>query len=154
GYGNGYWGQPMPDVFRLALSGTDAVVHSNSTMLYGTLDNDNMYMYMGGLASAIRSLDGTTPELMITDTRDRGRPARPSADQCIGREFRSRYVNPNWIRGMRQKAYAGAGAMRESVAYLWGWVATATDAVDAAMWPQTYETYVEDKAGLGMKEYF
>jgi cobaltochelatase CobN len=154
GYGNGYWGQPMPDVFRLALSGTDTVIHSNSTMLYGTLDNDDMYMYMGGLASAIRSLDGTTPELMITDTRDPGKPAMASLDQFIGREFRSRYVNPNWIRGMQQEGYAGAGAMREFVEYLWGWDATATDAVDDAMWQQTYKTYVEDKAGLGMKEYF
>src|SRR5690606_35079941 len=51
-YGNGYWGQPMPDVFKLNLSGTEKVVHSNSTMLYGTLDNDDMFMYMGGLSSA------------------------------------------------------------------------------------------------------
>jgi cobaltochelatase CobN len=154
GYGNGYWGQPMPDVFRLALSGTDTVVHSNSTMLYGTLDNDDMFMYMGGLASAIRSLDGKTPELLITDTRDPGKSAMASLDQFIGREFRSRYVNPNWIRGMQQEGYAGAGAMREFVEYLWGWDATATDVVDDAMWQETYETYVVDKAGLGMKDYF
>ncbi|HWK42316.1 MAG TPA: cobaltochelatase subunit CobN [Croceibacterium sp.] len=154
GYGNGYWGQPMPDVFKMALSGTDTVVHSNSTMLYGTLDNDDMFMYMGGLASAIRSLDGETPELVITDTRDPGQPAMTSLDQFIGREFRSRYVNPTWIRGMQKEGYAGAGAMREFVEYLWGWDATATEVVDDAMWQETYETYVEDKSQLGMKQYF
>ena len=154
GYGNGYWGQPMPDVFRLALAGTDTVVHSNSTMLYGALDNDDMYMYMGGLASAIRSIDGKTPEMMVTDTRDPGKPGMASLNQFVGREFRSRYVNPNWIRGMQKEGYAGAGAIREFVEYLWGWDATATDAVDDAMWQETYETYVEDKSNLGMKEYF
>lgn len=154
GYGNGYWGQPMPDVFRMALSGTEKVVHSNSTMLYGTLDNDDMFMYMGGLASAIRSLDGKTPELLITDTRDPGKPAMTGLDKFLGREFRSRYVNPTWIKGMQKEGYAGAGAMREFVEYLWGWDATATEVVDDAMWKETFDTYVEDKQQLGMKRFF
>lgn len=154
GYGNGYWGQPMPDVFQMALSGTDTVVHSNSTMLYGTLDNDDMFMYMGGLAAAIRGIDGKTPELLITDTRDPGKPAMIGADKFIAREFRSRYVNPAWIKGMQKEGYAGAGAMREFIEYLWGWDATTPELVDDAMWQETFETYVEDKKNLGMKDYF
>jgi cobaltochelatase CobN len=63
-------------------------------------------------------------------------------------------VNPTWIKGMQAEGYAGAGAMREFVEYLWGWDATATEVVDDAMWQETYETYVEDKQHLGMKEYF
>ncbi len=51
GYGNGFWGEPMEDVFRMALSGTEKVVHSSSTMLYGALDNDDFFMYAGGLAA-------------------------------------------------------------------------------------------------------
>jgi len=154
GYGNGYWGQAMPDVFRMAISGTDTVVHSNSTALYGALDNDDMFMYMGGLASAIRSVDGKTPETLIADSRDPGKPAMRTLDEFIGREFRSRYVNPTWIKGMQKEGYAGAGAMREFIEYLWGWDATVTTAVDDKMWQQTYETYVEDKQKLGMKEFF
>ncbi|RIV85496.1 cobaltochelatase subunit CobN [Aurantiacibacter xanthus] len=153
-YGNGYWGQPMPDVFALNLSGTEKVVHSNSTMLYGTLDNDDMYMYMGGLSSAIRSIDGADPELVITDTRDPGNPAMIGLEQFIGREFRSRYVNPKWIEGMQAEGYAGAGAMREFVEYLWGWEATTTEIIDDSMWNQTYETYVLDRQNLGMKQWF
>ena len=41
------------------LSGTEKIVHSSSTMLYGALDNDDMFMYAGGLATAIRNVDGT-----------------------------------------------------------------------------------------------
>ena len=76
GYGNGFWGESMEDVFRLALSGTEKIVHSSSTMLYGALDNDDMFMYMGGLATAIRNIDGTAtgPEMVVTNTRDPGRP--------------------------------------------------------------------------------
>jgi len=154
GYGNGFWGEPMEDVFRLALSGTERVVHSSSTMLYGALDNDDFYMYMGGLATAIRSIDGESPELVVTNTRDPGNPEMTSIDKFLGTEFRSRYVNPTWIEGMQREGYAGAGEMRAFVEYLWGWDATVPESVDDAMWQESFEVYVEDKHDLDMKAFF
>ncbi len=123
-------------------------------MLYGALDNDDMFMYMGGLAAAIRSIDGKSLELVVTNTRDPGKPEMTSIDKFIGTEFRSRYVNPTWINGMKKEGYAGAGAMREFVEYLWGWNATVPETVDGAMWKETFDTYVEDTKKLGMKEFF
>ncbi|HEY3517621.1 MAG TPA: cobaltochelatase subunit CobN, partial [Gammaproteobacteria bacterium] len=154
GFGNGFWGEPMEDVFRLALSGTEKVVHSSSTMLYGALDNDDFYMYMGGLASAVRNLDGQSPELVVTNTRDPGNAKMSSIDEFIGSEFRSRYVNPTWIEGMKKEGYAGAGAMRELVEYLWGWDATVSETVDDAMWQETFDVYVQDKHNLDLKRFF
>ncbi|MFT3722223.1 MAG: cobaltochelatase subunit CobN [Hyphomonadaceae bacterium] len=154
GYGNGFWGESMEDAFRLTLSDVDTVVHSSSTALYGALDNDDMFMYMGGLSNAIRSISGSTPETLVTNTRDPGKPEMTSLDKFVGQEFRSRYVNPTWIKGMQKEGYAGAGAMREFVEYLWGWDATVDTVVDDAMWQATYETYIEDKQNLGMKQFF
>lgn len=154
GYGNGFRGEPMEDVFRLALSGVEKVVHSSSTTLYGALDNDDMFMYMGGLGAAVRRLDGATPEMLLTDTRDPGKPAMTSLDRFIGQEFRSRYVNPVWIGGMQKEGYAGAGEMRAFVEYLWGWDATVPTAVDDAMWQETFEVYVRDKLDLGLHDWF
>jgi cobaltochelatase CobN len=156
GYGNGFWGESMEDVFRLALSGTEKIVHSSSTMLYGALDNDDMFMYMGGLATAIRNIDGTEtgPEMLITNTRDPGRPEMTSIDKFIGSEFRSRYINPTWIEGMQKEGYAGAGEMRAFVEYLWGWDATATETVNDAMWQETFDVYVQDKHGMDMAAFF
>ncbi|MDP7338184.1 MAG: cobaltochelatase subunit CobN [Vicinamibacterales bacterium] len=154
GFGNGFWGEPMEDVFRMALSGTEKVVHSSSTTLYGALDNDDFFMYMGGLAAAVRNIDGETPELVVTNTRDPGRPEMTPIDQFIGAEFRSRYVSPTWIEGMQREGYAGAGEMSAFVEYLWGWDATVTDVVDDAMWQESFAVYVEDKHDLGMDEFF
>ena len=154
GYGNGFWGEPMEDVFRMALSGTEKVVHSSSTMLYGALDNDDFFMYAGGLAAAVRSIDGESPELVVTNTRDPGNPEMTSIDKFIGTEFRSRYVNPTWIEGMQREGYAGAGEMRAFVEYLWGWDATVTDVVDDAMWQESFEVYVEDKHDLELDQFF
>jgi len=154
GYGNGFWGESMEDVFRMALSGTEKIVHSSSTTLYGALDNDDMFMYVGGLATAVRSLDGKSPEMVVTNTRDPGHPEMTTIDKFIGTEFRSRYVNPTWIEGMKKEGYAGAGAMREFVEYLWGWDATAPEVIDDAKWKETFDVYVEDKHKLGMQEFF
>jgi cobaltochelatase CobN len=154
GYGNGFWGEAMPDVFRLALSGTNKVVHSSSTALYGALDNDDMFMYVGGLATAIRRIDGKSPEIVVANTRDPGHPEMTSMEKFIGTEFRSRYVNPTWIEGMKKEGYAGAGAMREFVEYLWGWNATVPELIDAGMWQETFDVYVKDKRHLGMKAFF
>ncbi|WP_461344143.1 cobaltochelatase subunit CobN, partial [Brevundimonas sp. GN22] len=155
-FGAGFWGEAMPEVFSMALAGTQAVIHSSSTTLYGALDNDDMYMYMGGLSVAIRSVTegGQGPDLYITNTRDPDRPAMSDIHSFIGTEFRSRYVNPQWIRGMQSEGYAGAGAIREFVEYMWGWEATVSDTVDDAMWKETFQTYVQDKHDLGMKAYF
>ena len=154
GYGNGFWGEPMEDVFRLALSGTEKVVHSSSTMLYGALDNDDFFMYMGGLAAAVRSIDGESPEMVVTNTRDPGQPEMTGIDKFLGAELRTRYVNPTWIEGMQREGYAGAGEMRAFVEYLWGWDATVPETVDDAMWQESFAVYVEDRHDLDLKAFF
>ena len=154
GYGNGFWGEPMEDVFRLALSGTEKVVHSSSTMLYGALDNDDFFMYAGGLAAAVRNIDGESPQMVVTNTRDPGRPEMTGIDKFLGAEFRTRYVNPVWIEGMQREGYAGAGEMRAFVEYLWGWDATVPETVDDAMWNESFAVYVEDKHDLDLKAFF
>ena len=154
GYGNGFWGEPMEDVFRLALSGTDKVVHSSSSMLYGALDNDDFFMYVGGLAAAVRSIDGESPRMVVTNTRDPGQPEMTGIDKFLGAEFRTRYVNPTWIEGMQREGYAGAGEMRAFVEYLWGWDATVPETVDDAMWNESFAVYVEDRHDLDLKAFF
>jgi cobaltochelatase CobN len=111
-------------------------------------------MYMGGLATAVRNLDGKTPEMVVTNTRDPGRPEMTSIEKFIGSEFRSRYVNPTWIAGMKKEGYAGAGEMRQFVEYLWGWDATAPEVIDDAKWQETFSVYVQDKYSLGMQQFF
>ncbi|MEM7100493.1 MAG: cobaltochelatase subunit CobN [Pseudomonadota bacterium] len=154
GYGNGFWGEPMEDVFRLTLSGTDKVVHSSSTMLYGGLDNDDFYMYAGGLANAVKTLDGQAPSLVVTNTRNPSSPRMTGIDEFLGTEMRTRYFNPNWIQGMQSEGYAGAGEMRAFVEYLWGWDATVTDTVEDRDWNEVFSTYVQDRHGLELRSFF
>ncbi|MBU6392186.1 MAG: cobaltochelatase subunit CobN [Planctomycetes bacterium] len=154
GYGNGLWGEPMEEVYKMVLSGTKMVVHSRSTNVYGTLDNDDFFMYAGGLAAAIRELDGKSPGVVVTNVMNPAMPEMTPIDRMMGMELRSRYWNPQWIDGMKKEGFEGANKISEFVENMWGWQVTVPETIDAARWEQTFEVYVEDKYGMDLKEFF
>ncbi len=154
GYGHGFWGEPMGEVYRMTLKGTSTVVHSRSTAIYGTLDNDDFFMYAGGLTRAIQELDGKSPDLQVMNLMDPSKPRMDSIDRVMGIEMKSRYLNPKWIAGMKAEGYEGAARMGDFVENLWGWQVVKRDVVDEAKWREVYEVYVKDKYNLDMKKFF
>ena len=148
------WGRDAKAAFKAQLSQVDVAVHSRSSNVYGLLDNDDMFQYLGGLSMAVRKESGASPETLITDQRSPGQVTVEDMGKTLGREMRARYLNPKWIQGMKAEDYAGAKAMADFVEYLWGWDMTTPEKVDEAKWDQTYEVYVKDKYGLELKEFF
>ena len=74
--------------------------------------------------------------------------------KAIGKALRTRYLNPEWIEGMKKEGYAGAREMDKFVEHLWGFQVTTPFAVDKTQWEQIHEVYIEDKYGLDLKEFF
>ena len=163
-FGQGNWGgdngteEINPDlrreVFKQALSGSKIALHSRSSNLFATLDNDDFFQYLGGTAMAIRSVDGKTPEVMVTDLSNPRRPAHATLEKYMGQELQSRYLNPRWADSMLREGYAGARFINRTVDYLWAWQVTVPEVVDAGKWQRMYETYVEDRHGLHVRERF
>ncbi len=165
-YGQGFWGDDpagaLPenardlavDIFRRALSGTEAVIHSRSTNVYGALDNDDFFQYLGGMAMAVRGVDGSTPDVMITNLTDPGAMHQETLDQFIGREMQARYLNPKWIEEMLDEGYAGARMVGQVVDNLWGWQVTTPEAIDAQRWEDWFDTYVADQYDLDIRARF
>ncbi|MGE0087389.1 MAG: cobaltochelatase subunit CobN [Desulfococcaceae bacterium] len=154
GYSSEIWGQSLTPTYRQHLKTTDATIHTISSNLYGTMDNDDMFQYLGGLSMAVRKESGKNPEVFISMQQTLGEGHVEPLAATLGREMRTRYLNPEWIKGMKRENYAGAREMSEFMENMWGWQVTAPDAVDKAKWEQTFEVYVEDKHGLEMKEFF
>jgi cobaltochelatase CobN len=153
-FGQNKWGVRAKAVLKEQLSQVDVTVHSRSSNVYGLLDNDDMFQYLGGLSMAVRKESGKTPETLITQQQKKGRVQVEDMGKTLGREMRSRYLNPKWIQGMKAEDYAGAKAMSDYVEYLWGWNLTTPEKVDEAKWQQTYEVYVKDKYHLDMEQFF
>lgn len=165
-YGQGFWGSSPKEngfkngedlgqlLLKTALSGSKMVIHSRSTNTFATLDNDDFFQYLGGTAMAIRSLDGKTPEVFVTEMSNPLQPKQESIEKVMGMEMRTRYLNPYWIKAMLKEGYEGARFIDKVVEHLWGWQVTVPEAVDSAKWNEMYETYVLDRNGLGIKNIF
>jgi cobaltochelatase CobN len=118
------------------------------------MDNDDMFQYLGGLSMAVRKESGKDPDVFISQQKTIGQGHIESAATTIGKELRSRYLNPKWITGMKAEKYAGGREMEKFVEYMWGWQVTVPKAIDRAKWEQTYQVYVEDKYDMELKEFF
>lgn len=166
-FGQGFWGDTPAgqlggadddivagDAFQFALKDVKAVLHSRASNLYGTLDNDDVFQFLGGAALAVRQAGGKTPETLLVNMGDPAKARTESLDQFMGREMQARYLNPKWINAMLREGYSGARAVMQVTQNLWGWQVTVPDAVDAAKWQAMFETYVQDRHQLGIREKF
>ncbi|MBE9546804.1 MAG: cobaltochelatase subunit CobN [Proteobacteria bacterium] len=153
-FGQGKWGEDAKEIFKENLKGVDVVTHSISSNIYGTMDNDDVFQFLGGLSLAVKKESGKTPDTLITMQRIPDRVVVEDIAKTIGRELRTRYLNPEWIEGMKKEKYAGAREMEKFVEYMWGWQVTVPYTIDKTKWEQTYEVYVEDKYGMELKKFF
>ncbi len=160
-FGRGMWGESANDapglavnLFKGALKGAQAAVHSRSSNVFAVLDGDDFYQYLGGTAMAIRAVNGVTPEVHVTNMADPRKPRNEPLETYMGRELRSRYLNPKWIDAMMREGYAGAKFVNQVVEHMWGWQVTVPEAVDGAKWQEMYETWVADRHNLGIRQKF
>ena len=162
-YGQGFWGDTGEasgvagvgrDLLKNALSGTRMTVHARSSHVYQVLDGDDPFASFGGVSLAVRAVDGTTPEVMISNIADPARAGQETLERFMGREMRSRYLNPEWIKAMQEEGYAGAKMINQVVGNMWGWQVTVPEAIDGAKWNEMYETYVNDRYDLDMEQFF
>ncbi len=153
-YGENIWGKRAKELFRENLSLVDTAIQSISSNIYATMDNDDMFQYLGGLSMAVKKESGEVPDTLIAHQKESGSLRVESSSETIGRELRSRYLNPKWINGMKKEEYAGAREMSKFVEYMWGWQVTTPNAINKKAWEETFNVYIKDKYKLGLKKFF
>jgi cobaltochelatase CobN len=147
------WGRSVPKLLQNQLRGNEAILHSRSSNLYGAVDNDDVYQWMGGLRVASEAA-GAKPELLMNNMRRGGREKLEDARGFIATELNARNWNPRWIAEMQKEGYSGAREMMKAVEYLYGWQATAAETISPTVWKKMYDVYVADEYKLGMREFF
>lgn len=154
-YGGKDWGQAADGegLFGEQLRSTEGVVLPRSSNVYGALNTDHVFEYMGGLSTAIRAVGGQAPELYLSDLTG-ARPRTVTAARYVAAELRSRYLNPQWIEAMQAEGYAGTLQVLDVTNNLFGWQASAPGVVRDDQWQALHETYVTDARGLGTREWF
>jgi cobaltochelatase CobN len=153
-YSKNYWGDTNPLVFLRALSNSDTIVASRNTNQYGVLDNDDFFDYWGGLSMTVEKISGKAPNFNVLMYANRNNAYISSLEEVMYQEIASRYDNPEWIKGMMQEGYSGARYMSNKfVTNLYGWQVTRPSAVTDDLWNRVYDTYYNDKYGLGVNEW-
>ena len=77
-----------------------------------------------------------------------------SASGFLSDELRTRYQNPQWIKGMQKEGYAGTVQILKIVNNLFGWQVMDSNMVRDDQWQSMHETYVMDKRDLKLNEWF
>ncbi|MBK0010800.1 cobaltochelatase subunit CobN [Stenotrophomonas sp. S41] len=141
------------NLFAEQLRGVQAAVLSRSSNVNGLLSTDHPFEYLGGLALAVRHLDGTTPSLFISDLRQAS-PKTTTATRFLADELRAGVLNPAWISAMKQEGYAGTLEVLKTTDNLLGWQVTAPGTVREEQWQAMHDTYVRDIRGQGVSDWF
>ncbi len=142
------------DLYAENLRGTKAAVFSRSSNLHGILSIDHPFEYLGGIGLAVRHLDGTTPEMYISDLRNTRDFRNDSVAEFINKELRTRYYHPRWVAEMMAEGYSGATEILDVVNNFWGWNVMDRNSVRPDQWQELYAIYVEDKLELGVDDWF
>ena len=154
GYSKDQWGVASAAVLKRNMESIDAVQFSRSSNLYGSLDNDDTYQYIGGLRTAVEAASGKSPDILMHNLR-RGEAGRMATlREWLAVEMGSRQFNPKWIREMSKSGYAGARQIGKEIEHLYGFQKTTPDHLDPKTWQTVMDVYVKDKHGLGLEKFF
>ena len=153
--GDGLAGKGAPlNLYAEQLRGTEGAVLSRSSNLYGMLTTDDPFQYLGGIALAVRHLDGKAPALYISNLRGGGSGRVDDAAQFLAKELATRQFHPGYIKGLMAEGYAGTLQVLDATNNFWGWTAVAREIVRDDQWQEMVDVYVRDKHQLGLREWF
>jgi cobaltochelatase CobN len=150
-YGENISGEPQQELFTQRLSSVGNTYLGRSSNLYGLLDNNDTFDYLGGLSLAVETVKGEVPENFILKHEDNTNVSIEPLSVALLSELRGRFLNPQWLEPLMDEGYAGARTMgSEFFEYLWGWQVTNPDVVKSWVWDEVKSVYIDDRHGIGL----
>ncbi|MEM1052258.1 MAG: cobaltochelatase subunit CobN [Pseudomonadota bacterium] len=154
-YGVSVEGEAQQAVFVDRLGRVNDSYLGRASNLYGLVDNNDAFDYLGGLNLAVESVRGQAAKGYVVDVSDPENPETTPLASAIVHELRGRQLNPNWIRSLMPHGYAGARTMNAAFfENLWGWEATDPDLFPDNIWEDAKDTYIDDRYNLGLERFF
>ncbi|GAB4523112.1 MAG: hypothetical protein Tsb0014_00340 [Pleurocapsa sp.] len=137
-------GHSAPESFAQRLQQLQVVLHNQDNREHDLLDSDDYYQFQGGMTAAVRSLTGKNPQVYFGDNSLPANPKVRKLSEEIARVYRSRVINPKWIKGVMRHGYKGAFEMAATVDYLFAYDAT-TKCVADYMYEGVAQAYLLDE---------
>jgi len=153
-YGSGLQGESQPDLFKQQLAGVSQTFLGRASNLYGLIDNNDAFDYLGGFNLAVEMVSGEQPGSAVINQSNNDNLRIDNLPQALLGELRARYLNPQWIKPLMNEGYAGARTMgSEFIEYLWGWQVTSPEIIADQVWEEVKAVYIDDSLQLGLDEF-
>jgi len=136
-------GVEAASTFVERLKEVSIAVKNQDTREHDLFDSDDYFQEHGGMIACVRALTGKNPVAYFGDSADPEAPKVRTLAEEAARVFRSRVVNPKWIRSVMRHGYKGAFEMAATIDYLFGYDATA-QVVQDWMYEGVTQAYLAD----------
>ncbi|MFT6450146.1 MAG: cobaltochelatase CobN [Oleispira sp.] len=147
-------GAGAQDLFKAQLNNVGNTYLGRASNLYGLIDNNDAFDYLGGLNLAIETVTGKQPDsFVISHANSQNLKMDPLEVALLG-ELRGRFLNRQWIEPLMNEGYAGARTMgSEFIEYLWGWQVTSPEIIKSWVWEEVKSVYIDDSLNVGLDEF-
>ncbi|MDP2522432.1 cobaltochelatase subunit CobN [Neptunomonas phycophila] len=144
-YGRNLQGKAKQSLFKQRLQTVGQTYLGRASNLYGLIDNNDAFDYLGGLNLAVETFSGQIPKGFVLSHADSQNIQVEPLQVALLSELRGRFLNPQWIEPLMQEGYAGARTMgSEFIEYLWGWQVTSPDLIKSWAWDEVKRVYIDD----------
>ncbi|MBN1110317.1 MAG: cobaltochelatase subunit CobN [Methanomassiliicoccales archaeon] len=143
-YGRGRHGERAQESFAKRLGSLDVTVKNHNSRELDILDNDDDYIFHGGMVAAARTYGKEAPLSVVGDSADPKRTGLRTVAEEAGFVFRRRVLNPKWLEGLKPHGYRGAREVSALVDFAFGWDAT-SDVIEAWMYEGMAERFLLDQ---------
>ena len=141
-------------LFREQLAHVNNTYLGRASNLYGLIDNNDAYDYLGGLNLAIETISGQQPDSFVISHASDQQLSIDPLETALLSELRGRFLNRQWIQPLMKQGYAGARTMgSEFIENLWGWQATSPEIIRSWVWQDLKAIYIDDSLDIGLDEF-
>ncbi|NPE28988.1 cobaltochelatase subunit CobN [Methanococcoides sp. SA1] len=143
-YGEDVWGDAVPrEAFELNLKAVNVTTHSRSSSVYGSLDTNDFYQYLGGLNNAIYRLTGNVPDSFVMDLQDPDEPTVKTQEEFINEDLYMLF-SPSFLEGQMNAGVEGARTLSKYVENIWGTAVLNNGLIGQHVWDSIYNTFIKD----------
>jgi cobaltochelatase CobN len=147
-------GSNVQALFRQQLAHVNNTYLGRASNLYGLIDNNDAYDYLGGLNLAIETIAGEQPNSFVISHANNKQLSIDPLQTALLSELRGRFLNRQWIEPLMKQGYAGARTMgSEFIENLWGWQATSPEIIRSWVWEDLKAIYIDDSLEIGLDEF-
>lgn len=140
-YGKEMKGDDLKSYFKRRMAEVDVTVKNHESRELDAFDNDDDYVFLGGMNATVETYKGEMPTSVMGDSSDPSNPKLRTLAEEGKFIFRSRILNPKWLEGLKKHGYRGVQEITNAIEFSFGWDST-SDIMEDWMYQSLTDRFV------------